>query len=253
MKLNHKILGEGTPVVILHGLFGMLDNWMSFGKALAEDYQVILVDHRNHGRSPHSDEIGFPLFAQDLKNLLDDLGIPKAYVMGHSMGGKTVMHYATAYPENALGLISIDMAAHGYWRGNHDEIFDAILPIDLSQYERRSEIDEELSKKIKDTPIRQFLLKNLTRTNDGYTWKANFKILNDKYDEIRMPVPDTQVYQGPSLFVRGSESGYIRDQDMKYIESIFPKATLQTIDGAGHWIHAEKPAELLSIVRDFLE
>lgn len=253
MKLNHKILGEGVPIVILHGLFGMLDNWMSFAKSLAEEYQVILVDHRNHGRSPHSDQISYPLYAEDLKNLLDEIGISQAYVMGHSMGGKTAMYFATQYPEMTLGMISVDMGAHGYYKGNHDEIFEAILPLELGKYERRNEIDLELSKNIDVLPIRQFLLKNLNRSENGFAWRANFQILHDQYENIRVAVPDNIQYDGPSLFIRGGNSPYIRDEDYDYIKTIFPNANLITVEGAGHWVHAEKPKELLSIVREFLE
>ncbi|MDG2449821.1 MAG: alpha/beta fold hydrolase [Saprospiraceae bacterium] len=253
MKLNHKILGEGTPIVILHGLFGMLDNWMTFGKALAEKYKVILVDHRNHGKSPHSDEISFELYAQDLKELIDDLNIPRAYVLGHSMGGKTAMYFATRYPKSTLGIISVDIGAHGYYKGNHDEIFDAILPIDLNKYGRRGEIDDALSTKISILPTRQFLLKNLSRTDSSYKWKANFQVLHDQYDEIRKAVPEGSLYKGPSLIIRGGNSPYVRIQDMEYIQSIFPAVLLETVENAGHWVHAEKPKELLGIVHDFLE
>lgn len=253
MKLNHKILGEGTPIVILHGLFGMLDNWMTFGKALAKDYKVILVDHRNHGKSPHADQIGYDLYANDLKELLDDLNIREAYIMGHSMGGKTAMYFATMYSDSTLGIISVDMGAHGYWKGNHDEIFNAILLLNLQDYKSRREIDEALSQKISDIPVRLFILKNLNRSDDGYQWKANFRILHDQYQSIRAAVPDSNLYQGPALFIRGANSPYIRDNDMDYIVSIFPKASLETITGSGHWVHAEKPNELLTLVSNFLE
>ncbi|MEE9371852.1 MAG: alpha/beta fold hydrolase [Saprospiraceae bacterium] len=253
MKLYHKIIGQGTTIVILHGLFGMLDNWMTIGKQLAKNYQVILVDHRNHGKSPHSQEISFELYANDLKELLDDLNIDRAYIMGHSMGGKTAMYFATKHPKRTLGMISIDMGAHKYMKGNHNEIFGAVLSIDLSKYKRRAEVDKKLSEKIPNLQVRQFLLKNLSRGKLEYSWKANFQVLHDKYDALRMAVPKESYFGGASLFIRGGSSPYIRDNDFDFVKSIFTNATLETIEGAGHWVHAEKPKELLFIVEDFLE
>lgn len=253
MKLNHKILGEGEPLVIMHGLFGMLDNWMSFAKKISESYQVILVDHRNHGRSPHSDEISFDLYKEDLRNLLNDLDIEKAHVMGHSMGGKTVMNFAVAYPNRTKSMISVDMGAHAYTKGNHDEIFGAILPLDLAQYSKRSDVDAALAEKISDFGIRQFLLKNLSRSGDTFVWKANFRALKKNYDELRKAVPSNTPYVGKCLFVRGGSSSYIRDKDFKSINEVFPNAQIETIEGAGHWVHAAKPQELLKVVKGFLE
>ena len=253
MKLNYKTIGEGTPIFILHGLFGMLDNWMSFGKRLAEEYKVILVDHRNHGKSPRADNISYSIYAEDLNELMNDLGIDRAYVLGHSMGGKTVQFFATMFPEKTIGMISVDMGAHEYPSGGHSEIFNAILPLDLSSFERRSEVDNELSDKLPELPVRQFLLKNLGRGENGFEWKANFQVLHDQYEIIREAVPNESRYTGPSLFVRGGNSPYIRDKDMEYINKIFPNAELKTIEGAGHWVHAEKPQKLLDIVKSFLE
>lgn len=253
MKLNYKRLGEGEPIVILHGLFGMLDNWMSFGKHLSQDYQVIFVDQRNHGKSPHSDEVGYNYYVHDLFELIHELGISKAHILGHSMGGKTAMNFAVAHPKLTSSLISIDMGAHGYYTANHDEIFRAILSIDLKNYQTRSEVDSELEKSISEIGIRQFLLKNLERAETGYAWKANFKALHTNYDKLRKEVKAQSPFYGKALFVRGGNSKYIRDTDFDYIKSIFPNARLETIAGAGHWVHVEKQMELLAVLKTFLE
>ena len=253
MKLNYKIIGNGEPIIILHGLFGMLDNWMSFANKLANDYAVILVDQRNHGKSGHSDEVGYYYFAQDLFDLLERLKISQAHIMGHSMGGKTAMIFSLTYPNKTKSLISIDMGAHGYYKSNHNAIFDAVLSIDLSQYSRRSQIDRQLEISISDLSTRQFILKNLQRENNGYSWKANFKALHKGYDELRVEINATTPYFGKTLFVKGELSDYIVKSDFEFIQKIFPNVEFQTIENAGHWIHAQKPNELLSVVRKFLE
>jgi pimeloyl-ACP methyl ester carboxylesterase len=253
MKLNYKILGEGEPIFILHGLFGMLDNWMSFALELSKDYKVILVDHRNHGKSPHSDEISYRLYAKDLYDLFEQLSLNKAHIMGHSMGGKSAMSFAMHFPQLTKSVISVDMGVHAYLKGNHDEIFEAILPLDLNKFSKRSDVDDVLKEKIPDFIVRQFLLKNLDRTDDGFTWKANFVALKKNYEQLRASVDMINPYYGRALIVRGGDSGYIRDQDFEKIKKLFPNAILKTVPEAGHWIHAQKPEELFKLVREFLE
>lgn len=254
LELNYKILGEGkVPVVIMHGLFGMLDNWLSFGKKAAENRQVILVDHRNHGRSPHDPKVSYALYAEDLYKLLTKLELEKVHLLGHSMGGKTAMAFALAYPNKTASMTSVDMGAHGYLSGNHDAIFDAILPLDLSTFTRRNEIDQALVGSIPDFGIRQFLLKNLSRSEQGFSWKANFPSLHKEYDSLRQAIESKTTFDGKALFVRGGNSNYVRDTDMDYILQLFPNAELVTIPDAGHWVHADKPDELLNLLMSTLE
>jgi len=252
MKLNYKVYGEGRPVVILHGLFGMLDNWQTFAKQLMADYKVILVDQRNHGRSPQSEEFAYPLLAADLNELLEDMGIDSTVLIGHSMGGKAAIQTAHDFPNKISKLMVVDITAKTYSPG-HLEIFEAVLSLDIANLSNRREADEHLSTKIDNIGVRQFLLKNLSRHPEGgYRWKANFQVLHDRYDNM-LSSPDLHnVIDVETLFVRGEKSGYITVHDEVEIQEQFSNAQVKSIN-AGHWIHAEKPKELLEMVDNFLE
>ncbi len=252
MKLNFKTFGEGDPVIILHGLFGMLDNWQTFAKKLApHGYQVYIVDQRNHGRSPHSEDFDYSLTASDLADFISDQGIEQAHIVGHSMGGKTAIQFAYDYPELTMSLTAIDIAPRAYQPG-HLEIFDAILSMDLSIVSSRKDADEQLSEKISDPGIRMFLLKNLARSSDGFAWRANFPVLYAQYSSIIGPVEVAMANNIPTLFVRGTKSNYITEDDIKMIRNLYTQVTIADIS-AGHWIHAERPEELLTALLDFLK
>lgn len=251
MILNHKIIGEGEPVIILHGLFGMLDNWQRFAKTLSETHRVILVDQRNHGKSFRSEEFMYDLLAEDLAELMDVINIPAAHMLGHSMGGKTAMTFVHNYPDKVLSFIIVDIAPKTY-PGGHKHIFDAVLGIDIEQAQSRKEIDEKLAKTIKEQAVRLFLMKNLKRKKEGgFKWKANFPILYKTYDTIMGHTLSGEVHT-PGLFVKGGNSDYIETDDVHGINTYFPKARLVEIEGAGHWVHADKPLVLLAEVRQFL-
>lgn len=250
--LNYKSLGHGEPVIILHGLFGMLDNWASIAKSLVDHYRVILVDQRNHGKSFHDTVFNYKVLAKDLKILMTDIGLESAHIIGHSMGGKTAMQFAHDYPEMTRSLIVLDIAPKTY-EGSHQEIFKAIFSLDLSAVTSRSEADSLISKGIKDLATRQFILKSLGRNGKGnFEWKTNFKGLYDNYEAILSNISmKTPVYI-PSLFVKGGKSNYITNDDKKEIMNYFPTADIVCID-AGHWIHAEQPEELIQTFITFIE
>lgn len=251
MGLNYKSFGEGEAIIILHGLFGMLDNWQSFGKALSEEYRVLLVDQRNHGKSYHTNEFSYPLLAQDLNIFMEDLNLPHAHIMGHSMGGKTAMTFASKYPDLVKSLIVVDIAPKQY-QGGHEAIFKAILNIDINNVASRKEVNEQLLLSIPDIGVRLFLMKNLTRNPEGgYKWKANFKALYNQYPSI-MGNDEYDGFMKSSLFIKGGNSDYILQEDERIIKTLFPKAELIEVQGVGHWVHAEKPAELKTIVQQFL-
>ena len=251
VKLNYKTLGQGEPVIILHGLFGMLDNWQTFGKQLADEYQVYLVDQRDHGRSPHTDAYTYPLLAQDIKDFMDEHNIPEARIIGHSMGGRTAMHVALMYPELVSQLLIVDMGVKTY-KGGHEQIIDALQSIPVSEVKSRSEVDAMLAAHIPEQGIRLFLMKNLTRSKEGgYTWKINLSLLAQSYPNIMQGIPLDQTSQIDSLFVKGGRSNYILESDKEDIQSIFAKARIETIEDTGHWIHAEKPTELLSLTKRY--
>lgn len=252
MKLNFKTFGEGKPLLILHGLFGSLDNWQTLGKQLAETHKVYLVDLRNHGKSPHSSEFSYEDMAKDVAELIQDEQLDKVSIIGHSMGGKTTMTFAVEFPQFVEKLVIVDIAPKKY-APHHDEIIKALYSLDLSAISSRREADEEMKKSIENDGTRLFLLKNLNREKEGgYSWKMNLDMLSENIEkvidvtEIPFPIPLE------TIFIRGGSSGYILDSDFERIEELFPNSEIATIQNAGHWVHAEKPQELLSLIIDFL-
>ncbi|CAH1001146.1 Esterase YbfF [Neolewinella maritima] len=254
MQLNHKTYGSSGPtLVILHGLFGNLDNWQTLARKWATDYTVILLDLRNHGRSPHAEEMTYPLMAQDVAEFLEARSIDRCHLLGHSMGGKVAMQAALSYPTLVDKLIVVDMTPRLYGRG-HDDVFAALKALDPATLTDRREADALMAPHMADAGVRQFLLKNLTRRDDaGFRWRMNLEVLDRDYDQLVAPIGTLgQSYPGPALFVRGGKSGYVRDEDWPGVISLFPKAELATVAGAGHWVHAERPGELEGLVREFL-
>ena len=252
MELNHKILGEGDPVIILHGLFGTLDNWQTIGRLLSEMYQVYLIDQRNHGRSPQFPEHTYEAMAGDLAYFMEYNWINHTHLIGHSMGGKTAMQYALQHPEKVSKLVVIDIGIKAY-PGGHEVIFEAMRSLDMTQVKERGDAEAHLRKYIDSYPVLQFLLKNLSRSKEGiYNWKMNLPVLYDHYHDILGEIDADKPYEGPALFIRGSASNYIQDDDWSDIHDLFPHAHLATIEGAGHWVHADAPRELLQLLRHFL-
>ena len=252
MELNYKTYGQGDPLIILHGLFGMLDNWQTLAKRFAEHYTVVLVDQRNHGRSPHLDDIDYPLMANDLKEFMEANWMYEAHVMGHSMGGKVAMQLAMDFPDMVEKLVVVDMGVKEYPSG-HTEIFDAMLSLDVKNLDSRSAAQEHLMSKIDELGVVQFLMKNLSRNKEGgFRWKMNLHALHKNYQKILASIEGT-IYDGEALFVRGGASRYVLEEDWKAIQLLFPNSKLATIDGAGHWVHAVAPEKLFENVSGFLE
>lgn len=251
--LNYKELGEGEPVLILHGLLGMLDNWKTFARKLAEEYWVILVDQRNHGKSFHSDEFDYDLLAEDLKHLMEGLYIPKAHLLGHSMGGKTVMKFMDLYPDMVDQAVVVDISPTGSI-AKHSLIFESLLGVEIGQVEDRKAVQAELESKGIEKDVVLFLMKNLKRNakTSGYEWKANIPVLWESYDNILAATLPSVPSEKEVLFVAGGKSGYIRKEDVEIIAEAFPEYVYEVIEGAGHWVHAEKPEELLRVVTGFI-
>jgi pimeloyl-ACP methyl ester carboxylesterase len=253
LELNHKEFGHGDPLIILHGLFGTLDNWQTIAKKLAENFTVFIVDQRNHGRSPHTEEHGYSCMAEDLHDFMTSKWIYKAHILGHSMGGKTVMRFATEYPDMVDKLIVADIAPKSY-PDTHSLIFKALLSIDLTTVETRKEVESMLSQSISSQAVLQFLLKNMTRDKaHKYKWKMNLPVLYKYYTNILKFDLGSEIFDGDTLFIKGGQSDYIQQEDMTEIHKYFPTAKLESIPSAGHWLHAEAPAEFLKIVSHFLE
>jgi esterase len=252
IELNYKEFGQGNPVIILHGLFGTLDNWQTIGRQLGEHFNVYTIDQRNHGRSPHTDDFNYTILANDLQYFMESHWIYKAHIVGHSMGGKTAMKFAIQYPDMVDKLVILDIAPKNY-AGGHEEILDTLNAIDLNKIQDRKEAEALMMERIPTFGTRQFLLKNLTRNAEtqAFEWKMNLPVLQKEYQHILGNISDGK-YDGETLFVRGRNSDYIQDAEIDDINKYFPNMTLETIEDAGHWIHADQPKVLLDMVQQFL-
>jgi len=251
MKLNFKKSGTGPPLVILHGLFGSLDNWFSIAKELGDHYSVYLVDQRNHGDSPHSNEWNYGVMVEDLRELLDAEGLDSVFLMGHSMGGKTVMNFAVTYPERVRKLIVGDIAPR-YYPIHHQVILEGLNALNLSQLQSRKEADDLLAPYIPELGIRQFLLKSLGRDANGFVWKVNLPVITEQIEEVGKALDEGTFFEGPTLFLGGATSSYIQQQDLPDIKTHFPNAEWISIPNAGHWLHAEQPQAVVAEMRKFL-
>jgi len=252
MELNYKVYGAGHPLIILHGLLGSLDNWHSIARQLSPDFRIYLLDQRNHGKSPHTDKMDYSTMAADIHAFMEQHALSSAYLAGHSMGGKTAMQLALNHPSVVDKLIAIDMPPQANSPG-HEFIFRALKAMDLSRIKRRKDADEQLKASIDELGIRQFLLKNLERSPDnGYQWKMNLPAIEKAYSEIIKAVSANQPYTGPTLFIKGGRSDYLDEHKLSTYQTLFPKATLQTIKKAGHWVHAEAPKQFTKTLYEFL-
>lgn len=252
IELNYKKLGEGQPLIILHGLFGSLDNWMTLAKKIAEDFEVYVVDARNHGQSPHTDEFGYELMAQDLKDFIDQHNILNPFILGHSMGGKTAMLFALKNPDLLQKLIVVDIAPKKY-PIHHREILDALLSLDFSEIKTRGDADEALAKKIDNFAVRQFLLKNLYwKEKNKLAFRFNLDVLNRDIEKIVQNFDTDNSFEKPTMFIRGLKSEYILDSDFETINHYFPNHKMVSLN-CGHWIHAEKPEEFYTNLINFIK
>lgn len=252
MELNYKKLGEGEPLIILHGLFGSLDNWMSLAKILAENFEVFIVDARNHGNSPHSDEFDYEVMADDLYEFIIQNQIIDPIILGHSMGGKTAMQFAMNYPTKLTKLIVADIAPKAY-PIHHTTILEGMFSLDFNLIKTRKEADDKLSESISDLSTRQFLLKNLYWADkETLAWKFNLPVINNNIEIIGKELNNVEVFNKPTLFIRGEKSNYILESDYNAIKNIFPNAEIISID-SGHWVHAENPTAFLQILNSFLD
>ncbi|HAA10748.1 MAG TPA: alpha/beta hydrolase [Cytophagales bacterium] len=249
MKLFSRVHGSGQPLVILHGVFGSADNWLTLGKRFAEDFEVHLVDQRNHGLSPHSEEFSYPAMAADLEEYLEDHALENPILVGHSMGGKVVMQFAVDNPDRFQKMVVVDIAPRQY-PVHHTTILEGLTGIDLPNLKSRGEADKQLALSIKEMGVRQFLLKNLTRNSEKqFAWKINLPVIKREIETIGVKI-DGEPVNKPSLFVRGFNSTYIQEADYPQIKQLFPLAQIESLN-AGHWVHAEKPEETYQLISDF--
>lgn len=250
MNLFYREYGSGEPLIILHGLMGSSDNWATHAKVFAEHYHVFIPDQRNHGQSFHSHEFNYDLLASDLAEFVERQATGPVSLIGHSMGGKVVMQYTLQNPQNVKKLIVVDMAPKNY-RVDYELIFTALNAVDLKTVTSRSEAERIVSGYIDDFGLRQFLLKNLTRSDNGYRWKANLKSIQENIQQMGLWTSISNQYNGPALFISGDKSGYVKEADHATICNLFTQAMFKSLN-AGHWLHAEKPNEFMASTISFL-
>lgn len=256
MKLFYRNYGTGQPLIILHGIFGISDNWVSFARQIAQHYKVFIPDQRNHGHSPHNQAFNFFALCDDLREFIEDHNIKNPIILGHSMGGKVTMRFALENPEIPRALIIADISLRKYPRRHHHlDMIDAMLSVDLQSAQTREEIEEWLIPRIKEDRVRQFAMKNLYRRERGghFAWRLNLEAINLGMEEIIEPVSSSTIFKKPALFVRGGNSDYVKYEDFDQIYRNFPNANIKTIESAGHWLHADKPSEFYQVVKEFLK
>jgi len=247
--LYHRRSGSGAPIVILHGLFGSSDNWGSIGKELAGSYDVTLVDQRDHGRSPHTDRVTYPLMAEDVHALVTDLGMRDIVLVGHSMGAKTAMYFAHRWPGLVRQLVSVDMGPREYPLSNQAPIIEALLTSDVANKTSRKEVEEHLAPLVPEPGVRQFLLKSLYwETPEKLAWRFNVPVLARDIHDILASAP-AETIRVPSLFIRGGQSDYITRADLPALKEQFPDSRVETVEYAGHWVHAQAPDEVMELIR----
>ena len=253
MKLYSKIYGDkAQDLIIIHGLFGMSDNWHSLGKQFAKYYRGHLIDLRNHGRSPHTEDFNYDVMCGDLLEYMEEHNIHKPILLGHSLGGKVAMKFAFTYPEKIEKLIVADIAPRRYNTDFVQNLLHTLYNLPLSNFEKRKEIDSVLSSTYKDKGMRLFLLKNLYRNeNKEFAWRFNIEVLLEKVNNIQEADFVKGICDVPTHFIRGGNSNYITTQDELIINKHFSDFSIATIDGAGHWLHAENPERFYNEVMGF--
>lgn len=239
-------------MLVLHGVFGSSDNWQSMGKALAAHFTTYLIDQRNHGLSPHHHQMDYEVMSSDLLELMEAEGLKSAFVVGHSMGGKTAMSFAAKYPELVDKLVVVDIAPK-YYPPHHQNILKGYRSIDLPKLETRKQAEEQLMELIPDLGVRQFILKNLHRDTDGtFSWKINLDAIEAHVEDLGQGLPSEAIFEKATLFIAGEHSNYIQLGDHGLIAGHFPQSKIVTVAGAGHWVHAEKPNEVAGLIIEFL-
>jgi len=255
MKLFCRQFGSGNPMVILHGLFGISDNWVSIAHELGEQYTVYVPDLRNHGQSQHSPVFDFAVLEDDLLELTEEYCLEDIVLMGHSLGGKTAMYYALHHPQTIKKLIIVDIGLKkAPLNMEHQILINAMLDVDFSKAHSRSDVERQLETRVHSQRLRQFLLKSVYwRDKQSLDWRLNLNAINENLLNIFEGVEVSGTFNGPVLFIRGGRSEYINDEDLAGLKIKFPGALVKTIPEAGHWVHADAPGEFLEAVRAFLD
>ncbi len=255
MELAYREFGQGQPLIILHGLFGQSDNWNTLAKRFADKgFRVFTIDQRNHGLSPHSSVWNYQVMAEDLKEFIETQQLVKPIILGHSMGGKTVMFFELLFPHISKQLIIVDIAPKAY-EPHHDAVLKALNAVDFNAIVTRKQAEAVLNEYITDFGTKQFLLKNIYWKEEDsklMAWRFDLDTISKEYNNIGVEIPigtsDTE-----SLFIRGEKSNYILDSDVDLIKQHFINYQLKTIANSGHWVHAEQPDDFLKCVMEFIQ
>ncbi len=246
--------GQGPNLVILHGVFGSGDNWLTVARRLEHRYRVFLPDQRNHGKSFHSDDFGHDLLADDLRQWMDLKGLDKIHLVGHSMGGKAAMRFAAQDPSRLYSLTVVDIAPKAYALDNHAKMLAAMQNLDLSACQSRGDLDAALRDDIPELSTRMFVLKNIERDEQGrFRWRIALGSLSRSLSSIGAALPSHAPLAIPALLVRGYNSNYVTEEDWSAFRERFPNAEFHTVPGAGHWVHADAPDILLPLLAQFLD
>lgn len=257
MELSYKKLGKGVPVIILHGLYGSGDNWLTTGKKLAEHFEVFLIDQRNHGNSPHDKIHNYDAMADDLIQFFNTHNIDKANIIGHSMGGKTAMLFTQLFSEKVNKLIVVDISFKNYNHTNeskeHFKILESLQKINFKICKNYNDIEKQLKNYLQEERLRNFLLKSVKREGKGcFSWKINIPVLIINIKSILEGLNENLIIQNETLFIKGALSNHIQESDFELIKKIFLNNKIITIENAGHWVHADQPMEFINMVIEFL-
>lgn len=251
-QLHFTTLGAGEPLLLLHGLLGSHQNLLPASRQFAEHFQVFAIDQRNHGHSPHHDEMNYPAMADDIARFMDTHGLASAHVLGHSMGGKTAMQFALNHADRVRKLIVVDMAPRAYGP-RFANLLQALRELHPERFTTRHEADVALAPRVPEASLRQFLLKNLKHDGQGgFCWRIHLEAIADNYDHLRQAIHATAPFTGKTLFLLGGNSDYVTETDQNAIKELFAEVRFESIPGAGHWVHAEKPMEFTKAVLSFL-
>ena len=252
MNLHFEVVGEGRAVVILHGLLGSADNWRSMSRRLGAHYQVFALDLRNHGRSPHSDILDYDVMAADVREFTEQQALRRIILLGHSVGGKVAMQFAVEYSQQVDRLIVVDIAPKAY-EPSQRYLLKAMQSLDLSCYKSFADVNAALAPEVSSESLRQFLIKNLARDENGrLRWKLHLEAIDRNYDKLLRGLGVERSFNKPTLFIRGGRSNYIDDNDASLIRQMFPQAEIVTLPEAGHWVHVDASEEFFQTVVNFL-
>jgi pimeloyl-ACP methyl ester carboxylesterase len=252
MDLFFRKYGEGNPLIILHGLLGSSDNWQTLAKRFSKYFTVYTPDLRNHGQSPHDENLNYQVLSDDITGLINHLNLKSVSLIGHSLGGKTAMHFSLAHPQIVQKLVVVDISP-GYYDTNHDQYIGSLIRLEMHGFSRREELDKALSNEIQNASVRQFLLKNIGRDPSGkFIWKIDLETIKRNLGRLNEAVTSEIPFMKPTLFIAGGQSDYIKLQDVPEIQKLFPMGKVIFVENAGHWVHADAPDNFFEIAIDFL-